>query len=116
MANKKTKAKGQQPARKNAVSAPAKGDAKKAVSKKAADTKKSAKAVKKASKPGFFGGIVKYFGSVRTEMKRVVWPTKSELVNYSIAVCASLVVVGIVIALLDFGIEGALAAFANLRG
>ncbi|MBS6598513.1 MAG: preprotein translocase subunit SecE, partial [Collinsella sp.] len=56
------------------------------------------------------------FASVKSEMKRVTWPDKKELVNYSVVVCASLIVVGVVIALLDAGFGEALALFSGLRG
>ena len=71
---------------------------------------------KKNEKPGFFARTKKYFASVKSEMKRVTWPDKKELVNYSVVVCASLVVVGVVIALLDAGFGEALALFSGLRG
>ena len=118
MANKKNKKKVQQAAPKDAAksAADSKVEAKKAVAKK--DTKQSKKAAKakKDAKPGLFTRIKKYFASVRSEMKRVTWPTKPELVNYSVVVCASLIVVGVVIALLDAGFGEALALFAGLRG
>ena len=122
MANKKNKKKVQQAAPKASKKAvtDSKVEAKKAVAKKADKTasKKSAKAAKakKDKKPGLFARIKKYFGSVRSEMKRVTWPNKKELLNYSVVVCASLVVVGVVIALLDAGFGEALALFAGLRG
>ena len=71
---------------------------------------------KKNEKPGFFARTKKYFASVKSEMKRVTWPDKKELVNYSVFVCASLIVVGVVIALLDAGFGEALALFSGLRG
>ena len=71
---------------------------------------------KKNEKPGFFARTKKYFASVKSEMKRVTWPDKKELVNYSVVVCASLIVVGVVIALLDAGFGEALALFSGLRG
>ena len=83
-------------------------------------TKANAKAVKakdkKGSKPGFFAGIARYFASVKSEMHRVTWPSKKELINYSVVVCASLVVVGVVIALLDFVIGEGLFLVSGLRG
>ena len=79
-------------------------------------TKTPAKAKKAEKKTGFFARAKAYLASVRSEMKRVVWPTKKELMNYTVAVCASLVVVGVVIALLDAVIGGGLVAFAGLRG
>ena len=104
MANKKNKKKAQQPAPANKAAANSKVEAKKAVAKK---NEKAAKS-KKNEKPGF--------ASVKSEMKRVTWPDKKELVNYSVVVCASLIVVGVVIALLDAGFGEALALFSGLRG
>lgn len=88
--------------------------------KATAVTKANAKAAKakdkKGSKPGFFAGIARYFASVKSEMHRVTWPSKKELINYSVVVCASLVVVGVVIALLDFVIGEGLFLVSGLRG
>lgn len=103
MANKKTKRKSQQGSNKAA----AKPEVKKTAKVKAKDKNK---------KPGLFARIKKYFSSVRSEMKRVVWPSKKELINYTVTVCVSLIVVGVVIALLDAGIGQALVAFSGLRG
>lgn len=84
--------------------------------KAAASAKKAAKGKKAAGKTGVFSRAKNYLVSVRTEMRRVVWPTKQELINYSVAVCASLIVVGVFIALLDAVIGTGLVAFAGLRG
>lgn len=113
MANKKMKKKGTQTA-----SAPAsKVEPKKADLKKAAPKKSEKKAAKdKKAKPSLIARAKKYIGSVRSEMKRVVWPSKKELVNYSIAVIVSLVIVGVVIAGLDALISGGLVIFSGLRG
>ena len=85
MANKKNKKKAQQPAPANNAAANSKVEAKKAVAKK---NEKAAKS-KKNEKPGFFARTKKYFASVKSEMNRVTWPDKKELVNYSVVVCAS---------------------------
>ncbi len=77
---------------------------------------KPAKAKKPDKKPGLIARGKAYMASVRSEMKRVVWPSKSELVNYTVAVCASLIVVGVVIAVLDLVIGEGLVLFAGLRG
>lgn len=37
------------------------------------------------------------------EMKKVTWPTKSHLVNYSLVVLAFMVLMGIIIGLFDLG-------------
>ena len=114
MANKKTKKKGAEAIQTAPASKvePKKADLKKADSKKS--DKKAAKA--KDAKPGIIARSKKYISSVRSEMKRVVWPSKKELVNYSIAVIVSLIVVGVVIAGLDALISGGLVVFSGLRG
>ena len=43
---------------------------------------KAVTAVKKDdSKPGFFKRVGKWFREMRSELKKVVWPTKKQLVN-----------------------------------
>lgn len=118
MANKKNKKKVQQNSEsaKTAAASSSKVEASKAVSKKDAAPAKKAKAKKKNEKPGFFARIKNYFRSVKSEMKRVVWPSKKEFINYSVAVCVSLLVVGVVIALLDMLIGEGLVLFSSLRG
>jgi len=58
-----------------------------------ADTK-PAKAQKakpaKPSKPGVFARLGQYFRDVRSEMKRVVWPQRPEVINSSIVVVVTL--------------------------
>lgn len=78
--------------------------------------KTPAKAKKSDKKPGIIARAKAYMASVRSEMKRVVWPSKNELVSYTVAVCASLLVVGVVIAVLDLVIGEGLVLFASLRG
>ncbi len=127
MANKKSKKKSAQSAPASAATetkkvAPKKASAKKAdASKKGADLKKASakkatKGKKKDAQPGFFARTKKYFAQVRSEMKRVVWPSKKELVNYSVTVVISLLVVGVVIAGLDALISEGLVLFSGLRG
>ena len=121
MANKKTKKKSTQSA---APASSAQAEASKDAAKKAAPAKADAKAAKKAEKkkaeknkkPGLIARAKNYLASIRSEMKRVTWPTKKELDNYSVAVCVSLVVVGIAIAVLDLVIGEGLMLFAGLRG
>ncbi|WP_455137222.1 preprotein translocase subunit SecE [Thermophilibacter sp.] len=80
------------------------------VEKKAADKKKAEK------KPGIFRRLLNYLGDVRSEMRRVVWPSKSELKSYSLAIIVMLIVFGVVIWLVDSGIVAALVGFTGLRG
>ncbi len=59
-----------------------------------ADTKpaKTQKAkASKPAKPNVFARLAQYFRDVRSEMKRVVWPQRPEVINSSIVVVVTLV-------------------------
>ena len=93
----------------------------KAAEKQKASAEKAAKAAAKQErkaekKPGLFRRLGNYLGEVRSEMRRVVWPSKEELKSYSIAIVVMLVVFGIVIWLVDAGIVAALVGYTGLRG
>ena len=49
----------------------------------------------KAAKPSFFKGV-------KAEFKKISWPDKDSLIKQSIAVTCVSVVVGVIIAVLDF--------------
>ena len=70
------------------------------------DTQNEAK--KAAKKEGnwftrFFKKIGKAFYNMYHELKKVTWPTKSQLINYSLVVLAFLVLMGVIIGVFDFG-------------
>lgn len=95
-------------------------ESKKAVAK---SEKAAAKAEKKAAKeerakahPGPIRRLRNYLGDVRSEMRRVVWSSRSELKSYSVAIIAMLIVFGIIIWLVDSGIVAALVGYTGLRG
>ena len=73
----------------------------------AKDTQQDAK--KKANKKEgnwftrLFKKIGKAFYNMYHELKKVTWPTKSQLINYSLVVLAFLVIMGVLIGLFDFG-------------
>ena len=52
-------------------------------------------------KTGFWKGIT-------TEFKKIAWPSKKEVVNSTIAVFVSIVVISAIVALIDKGIIGLL--------
>ncbi len=62
-----------------------------------ADSAKKEKSVKtaKAAGSGFFKGV-------KVEFKKISWPDKDSLIKQSIAVTCVSVVVGVIIAVLDF--------------
>ena len=70
------------------------------------------KEVKKTEKPGFFTRAVNFckalparisnaFKNMVAELKKVAWPSKKELVNYSVLVIGFVVALAIVIGVLD---------------
>lgn len=48
--------------------------------------------------------LATYLKGVRTEMKKVVWPTKKELFNYTVTVLVFSILFSILVYLLDLGI------------
>lgn len=47
-------------------------------------------------------GPREYLGEVRTELKKVAWPTRNEVINSSLVVIVTLVLVTVLIAVLDW--------------
>ena len=70
----------------------------------------------KAKKPGLFARIGKWFRELKSECRKIVWPTRQQTVNNTLVVIASVVVVGVFIWVLDivfgFGIQSLLAHFS----
>ena len=60
-----------------------------------AKKEKTPKKKKKTSKPGFFKGV-------KAEFKKISWPDRDSLMKQSVAVVCISVVLGVVIAVLDF--------------
>ena len=80
-----------------------------------ADKKKAPKAEKKAG-PGFFGRIGKWFKELRSELKKVQWPTRKQTVNNTIIVILCCIVVGIFIWLFDLLAGSVISALLDLFG
>ena len=58
----------------------------------------SAEKKAKASKPSFFKGV-------KSEFKKISWPDKESTFKQSVAVVSISIVVGVIIAILDFVIQ-----------
>ena len=101
-----------------AASAPAASGKSAKTPAKTAKVEKAEKKPEKKSdkKPGVFRRLANYLGDVRSEMKRVVWPSKEELKSYSSAIIVMLIIFGVVIWLVDSGIVAALVGYTSLRG
>ncbi len=67
----------------------------------AVQAKKDKKSDKNA-KPGFFARMGKWFRDMKSELKKVQWPTRKQTINNTLIVIACVVVVGIFIALFDY--------------
>ena len=52
-------------------------------------------------KDGIFRRIGKSIKATKSEFKKVVWPTKKQLLNHTLVVIAALIVVGLIIFGLD---------------
>ena len=64
---------------------------------------KPAKAAdKKDAKPGFFQRIARWFREMKSELKKVVWPTPKQTVNNTVIVIICVIVVGICIWVFDW--------------
>jgi preprotein translocase subunit SecE len=50
----------------------------------------------------FFGRIGKFFKDIVAELKKVVWPTRKQLINNTAVVIMCILIVGVVIWVLDF--------------
>ncbi len=69
-----------------------------------ADNRKSLE-VRKGSKLKNIGlGIVKFFKEVRVELKKVVWPSRKQLINNTLTVLLSCLIIGGIIWISDFGL------------
>ncbi|MBQ2889415.1 MAG: preprotein translocase subunit SecE [Clostridia bacterium] len=52
-------------------------------------------------KDGIFRRILKSIKATKSEFKKVVWPTKKQLINNTLIVIAALVIIGLIIFGLD---------------
>ena len=66
-----------------------------------ASEKKQSKGSEKEKKPGFFSRIGKWFRDLKSECKKIVWPTRKQTTNNTMIVIAMILVVGVFIWILD---------------
>ncbi|MBO4878757.1 MAG: preprotein translocase subunit SecE [Clostridia bacterium] len=77
---------------------------------------------KNAKKTGFFskiGGFFKkigtFFKEVFSETKKLTWPTKKEVINYTIAVIAFVALMALIMWLLDLAFSNGVNALAGIK-
>ncbi len=63
-------------------------------------------ATKKTKRLSFLSGTTKFLKEVKSEIKKVIWPTRKQVSNNTVVVIISIIVVGIVIWVLDIGFGG----------
>ncbi|PZG17932.1 preprotein translocase subunit SecE [Micromonospora craterilacus] len=88
-------------------------DAEEPVSRGGTATRERAKA-ETAGKVGLFGRIARFFREVVAELRKVIWPTRKELLTYTAVVIAFVTVMLTIVAVLDFAFaKGVLWVFGN---
>ena len=80
--------------------------------KQPASDKKS----EKKAKPGVFARIGKWFKEMRSELKKVVWPTGKQTLNNTVIVIVCCIIVGICIWLFDWLASSVISALLALFG
>ena len=78
---------------------------------------KAVTAVKKDdTKPGFFKRVAKWFREMKSELKKVVWPTRKELFNNTLVSVVVMIVSAIVLWGFDMLASGLVHALINIAG
>ena len=81
------------------------------MAKDAKDTKSNKK---NANEEKSKGGLKKYFKELRAELKKVVWPTRQQVVNNTGVVLVVMSVVGLFLFAVDTGLSYAISKLIGL--
>ncbi|MBQ3557355.1 MAG: preprotein translocase subunit SecE [Oscillospiraceae bacterium] len=68
----------------------------------------------KKSKPGVFSRIAKWLRELKSELKKVQWPTAKQTVNNTAIVILCVIIVGVFIWVFDALASGVIGAILNL--
>ena len=78
---------------------------------------KAVTAVKKDdAKPGFFKRVAKWFREMKSELKKVVWPTRKDLFNNTLVSVVVMIASAIVLWGFDMLASGLVHALINIAG
>ena len=78
---------------------------------------KAVTAVKKdETKPGFFKRVAKWFREMKSELKKVVWPTRKDLFNNTLVSVVVMIASAIVLWGFDMLASGLVHALINIAG
>jgi preprotein translocase subunit SecE len=69
---------------------------------KQAKNTKSKKSAKKEKKPGFFSKVGRFFRDMKSEWKKIVWPSKKQVWNNTLVVLTVMAIVGVAVWILDW--------------
>lgn len=67
------------------------------------------------NKPGFFKRIGNYFKEVFSETKKLTWPTRKEVINYTLAVIGFVALMALIMWLLDLAFSNGVSALASIK-
>ncbi len=71
------------------------------MAKKDVAEKAAAKTKKPEKKNDFFKRMTRFFKDLKGEFKKIVWPSKKQVVNNTLVVLAVVIVLGVFVAALD---------------
>ena len=63
-----------------------------------------------------FGGIARYFRELRSELRKVVWPTPRQVLKNTLIVLACVVIVGAFIWIFDYVAGLGISSLLKLKG
>ncbi len=72
-----------------------------------AEPSSGGRGAKSPGKPSRWHRIVQYYREVISELRKVIWPSRNELVTYSVVVLVFITVVTAFVATLDYGLTKA---------
>lgn len=67
-----------------------------------------------SDKPGLMERMSNYTGEIRTEMSKVIWPTKEELKSYTIIVLVSTAIISFILWVWDLFLGRVLGFILNI--
>ena len=65
----------------------------------------------KAKKPSFFSKVGRYFRDLKSEFKKIVWPSKKQIINNTVVVLICMAITGVAIWILDWAFINLFALF-----
>ena len=66
---------------------------------------------RKEKKPKKTGGFTKYFRDLKGEFKKIVWPSKKQIINNTLVVIVAIIVCGVFIWAMDLGLSALMDLF-----